>query len=139
MAKRKKERAQVTPAAQATPLKHNPFANALAHLAPEVAEAPDDTPEAAAPTSAPTPTPAEVTPARAVVRLERKGRGGKQVTTISHLELSDDARATWCANLRKHLGCGGSVEGELIIVQGDHRDRARAWLEAQGVRRVTLG
>lgn len=138
MAKRKKERAQVTPAAQATPLKHNPFANALAHLAPEViADAPADTPEA--PASEPTPARAEATPARAVVRLERKGRGGKQVTTISHLELRDDALTTWCANLRKHLGCGGSVEGDLIIVQGDHRDRARAWLEAQGVRRVTIG
>ena len=52
----------------------------------------------------------------------RKGRGGKQVTTISHLGLSEDAMSAWCANLRKHLGCGGSVEGD----QGTTPRRSRS-------------
>ena len=39
--------------------------------------------------------PKQQLPARAVVRLERKGRGGKEVTIISHLALKPNDREVW--------------------------------------------
>lgn len=78
-------------------------------------------------------------PARAVLRLERKGRGGKTVTVVSHLGLSDDELGVWCRELRKGLGCGGQVEEDKLVFNGDHRDRLVSLLDARGVRKVTRG
>ncbi len=77
-------------------------------------------------------------PARAVVRLERKGRGGKEATVVEKLALPPGALAAWADALKRSLGCGGGVEGDAIVVQGDQRERARAWLEGKGVRKVTV-
>jgi translation initiation factor 1 len=73
------------------------------------------------------------------VRLERKGRGGKEVTIVEKLGLPPGALAAWADDLKRALGCGGGVEGDAILLQGDQRDRARTWLERRGVRKVTMG
>ncbi|WP_434383539.1 translation initiation factor [Melittangium boletus] len=78
-------------------------------------------------------------PARAVVRMERKGRGGKEVTVVEQLELPEAERETWLKALKGSLGCGGTVEGDTLVLQGDQRERLPALLEARGVRRVTVG
>ncbi|HET8733876.1 MAG TPA: translation initiation factor [Anaeromyxobacteraceae bacterium] len=83
--------------------------------------------------------PAAPPPARAVVRLERKGRGGKEATVIERLDLPPDGLASWLLELKRSLGCGGGVEGDALVLQGDQRERAAAWLEDRGVRRVTRG
>jgi translation initiation factor 1 len=77
-------------------------------------------------------------PARAVVRYERKHRGGKEVTVVEKLELKPAALATWCRELKQALGCGGSVEESSIVLQGDQRSRLPALLTARGVGRVTV-
>jgi translation initiation factor 1 len=78
-------------------------------------------------------------PARAVVRLERRGRGGKEATIVEKLDLPPAALAGWLRELKRALGCGGAVEGDALALQGDLRGRVRAFLEERGVRRVTLG
>jgi translation initiation factor 1 len=78
-------------------------------------------------------------PARAVVRMERKGRGGKEATCIEKLGLGADDLARWCSELKKALGCGGSVEDDVIVLHGDLRKRLEPLLLARGVRKVTLG
>lgn len=78
-------------------------------------------------------------PARAVVRLERKGRAGKEATVVEKLALSPEVLRAWSDDLKRALGCGGAVEGDAIALQGDQRERARRWLEARGVRKVTIG
>jgi translation initiation factor 1 len=78
-------------------------------------------------------------PARAVVRIERKGRGGKEVTRVEKLGLDEDGLARWCSELKKALGCGGAVEGDAIALHGDLRSRVEALLVARGVRKVTMG
>jgi translation initiation factor 1 len=78
-------------------------------------------------------------PARAVVRYQRKGRGGKEVTLVEKLELPEAELESWCRELKRALGCGGSVEeGAAIALAGDQRPRLPALLEARGVRRVTV-
>ena len=78
-------------------------------------------------------------PARAVVRMERKQRGGKEVTVIEKLALPPAELARWCKELKQALGCGGSVDGDMIILQGDLRSRLETVLVARGVVRVTIG
>jgi translation initiation factor 1 len=90
-----------------------------------------------------TPTPAPVAapkpPARAVVRMERKGRRGKEVTVVEKLALKPAELEQWCKELKQALGCGGAVETDAIVLQGDLRDRVAAVLEKKGVAKVTLG
>jgi translation initiation factor 1 len=87
----------------------------------------------------PAPVPVEKKgPARAVVRLERAGRGGKEVTLVEHLELKPKELEQWLKELKGAMGSGGHLEGEAIVLQGDQRERAAKWLEKKGVRKVTV-
>lgn len=78
-------------------------------------------------------------PARAVVRMERKGRGGKEVTVVERLELEPADREAWLKALKNALGCGGALEGETLVLQGDQRKRLPELLASRGVRKVTVG
>jgi translation initiation factor 1 len=71
--------------------------------------------------------------------MERKGHGGKEVTVIEKLGLGAAELETWCRDLKHALGCGGSVDGEVIVLQGDLRSRLPAVLTARGVAKVTVG
>lgn len=115
-----------------TTKKDNPFA-ALAGLRDRVPAGPVPTPATPAAPAAPK------GPARAVVRMERKGRAGKEATIIEKLELRPAELEKWCRELKQALGCGGSVDGDMIVLQGDLRRRVEPVLIARGVRKVTLG
>ena len=78
-------------------------------------------------------------PARAVVRMERKGRGGKEVTAVERHGLKPKELAAWLKALKDALGCGGAVEGETLVLQGDQRKRLPAILKSRGVRRIISG
>jgi translation initiation factor 1 len=78
-------------------------------------------------------------PPRAVVRYERSGRGGKEVTVIEQLGLKEPELQVWLKQLKAALGCGGSVETDSIMLQGDHRKRLPAILTQRGVRKVIVG
>ena len=84
------------------------------------------------------PEKAQKGPARAVVRMERAGRRGKEVTVIEHLELPANQREVWLKELKSALGCGGALEEDALVLQGDLRERAAKWLEKKGVRKVTV-
>ena len=115
---------------------HNPF-GALAELRgrlPDAAKPPE--PQPGAP---PRPAAGATSVARAVVRLERSGRGGKEVTVIEHLALSPADRETWLKALKSALGCGGAIEGDALVLQGDQRKRLPKLLESRGVRKITMG
>jgi translation initiation factor 1 len=87
----------------------------------------------------PSPSAKPAGPARAVVRMERKGRGGKEVTVVEKLGLGDKQLEAWCRELKQALGCGGAVDGDAIVLQGDLRARVPAVLTAKGVAKVTVG
>jgi translation initiation factor 1 len=71
--------------------------------------------------------------------MERTGRGGKEVTVVSHLGLPARELEAWLKALKGSLGCGGQVEEATIVLQGDQRDRVGRVLESRGVRKVTIG
>ena len=85
------------------------------------------------------PAPVQKAPARAVIRIERKQRGGKEVTVVEKLALPPAELETWCSELKQALGCGGAVDGDMIILQGDLRQRLPAVLAAKGVAKITTG
>ncbi len=85
-----------------------------------------------------TPPPSPETPRRAVVRFQRKGRGGKEVTLVEKLELTEDQRDAWLKELRRGLGCGGALEGEVLVLQGDQRERLPAMLRQRGVGKISV-
>ena len=80
--------------------------------------------------------PAPKGPSRAVVRYERKGRGGKEATIVEQLVLSPRERAEWLLAMKQALGCGGTTEGGALVFQGDQRKRLKPALLARGVRRI---
>ena len=73
-------------------------------------------------------------PRDGVVRLlrDRKGRGGKTVTLIAGLSGSPAALTALASDLKRLCGTGGTLRGDLIEIQGDHRERLRAELERRG-------
>jgi translation initiation factor 1 len=70
--------------------------------------------------------------------MERAGRGGKTVTVVEKLALPPRQLEAWLSDLKRALGCGGVVEGEALVLQGDSRERAGKWLEERGVKKVTV-
>lgn len=111
---------------------HNPFA-ALSGLRGQLPESPPSAPVPPAAASAPKTIP------RAVVRMERAGRGGKEVTVIEHLDIRPADRDVWLKALKSALGCGGVVEEDRLVLQGDQRKRLPPLLAARGVKKVTIG
>jgi translation initiation factor 1 len=69
-----------------------------------------------------------------VVRVffETKGRGGKGVTVVRGLGLDDAALAATARQLKAACGVGGTVKDGAVELQGEHRDRVVALLQAQG-------
>ena len=77
-------------------------------------------------------------PARAVVRYERKGHGGKEVTVVEQLCLSNKEMEKWLKELKQSLGCGGAIDGTALMLQGDQRERLRVILEKRGVKKISV-
>ena len=67
-----------------------------------------------------------------IVRIQRetKGRGGKAVCVVTGIP-TDDLKTT-CKLLKSKCATGGAVKENNIEIQGDHRDRIKALLEAKG-------
>ena len=70
-----------------------------------------------------------------VVRVAREvaGRGGKVVTTVRGLPGSETERASTAKALKAACGTGGTLKDGVLELQGEHRDRAVAWLQARGL------
>ena len=93
--------------------------------------------EAATPGPAATEPPAKpVRRGRVVLRRETAQRGGKTVTVVDDFELplGGAALEDLARRLRKVCGCGGTVKGRAIELQGDQAAKVRALLEAEGFR-----
>jgi translation initiation factor 1 len=69
-----------------------------------------------------------------VVRVfrEKGGRGGKLVTVVRGLPAGDTSVVA--SDLKRHCGSGGAVKDGAVEIQGDHRDKVAARLEAKGYR-----
>jgi translation initiation factor 1 len=84
---------------------------------------------------------ADAQKAKDVVRVQRdaKGRGGKTVTMVTGISLSDKDLDVLGKQLKAACGSGGTVKDGVIEVQGDHVDRVVALLVAQGYKAKRAG
>ena len=66
------------------------------------------------------------------VMRDRKQRGGKTVTVITGVPVSEATLATLAQQLKKLCGSGGTVKDGTIEIQGDHCEKVMAKLIALG-------
>ncbi len=66
------------------------------------------------------------------IRREKKGRGGKEVTVIMDLQLTDADMKKLAKQLKKKCGSGGSIKDGHIEIQGDNRQKVAAELQKLG-------
>lgn len=73
-------------------------------------------------------------PSDGVVRVSRetKGRKGKGVTLVTGAPLDGVELTDLAKQLKNRCGAGGTVKNGVIEIQGDHRDRIVAELQAKG-------
>jgi translation initiation factor 1 len=67
----------------------------------------------------------------AYIERERKGHGGKTVTTISNLR--GDLKLL-LKDLRIFCGSGGTLKNGIIQIQGDQRNKIAEYLDQNGIR-----
>jgi translation initiation factor 1 len=69
-----------------------------------------------------------------VVRVGREtsGRKGKTVTTVDGVPGTDADLRALAGELKRACGSGGSLRDGVIEIQGDHRNKVIAHLQAAG-------
>lgn len=68
----------------------------------------------------------------AYLHRETKGRGGKAVTLVKNLRLSEEDMNALAKKLKAACGSGGTVKGEQIEIQGEHREKISEVLHVLG-------
>ena len=141
MAKKSKREPRVELGGQAQSFGQRPFEGleALRASLPGADRAPVDRPSQQAPTRRAGEEERGPQVGGAIVRFERKGRGGKTVTCIEGLGLEPADLLDVARGLKRALGCGATVERHAIVLQGDQRARAVEALERLGQRGARLG
>ena len=66
------------------------------------------------------------------VRREIKGRAGKTVTTATGIPEAGARLDAVASELKRLCGAGGTVKNGVVVIQGDHRNAVKTFLEAKG-------
>lgn len=69
---------------------------------------------------------------RLKIRLDTKQRAGKAVTLVEGFVGTLADAEELGKKLKTHCGTGGSVKDQVLLVQGDHREKVRSFLAKLG-------
>ena len=65
------------------------------------------------------------------VRLEKKGRGGKQVTVLYNLPFEKSEAKALMKRLQKQFACGATFKDGIICLSGDFSEEVRKMIETK--------
>ena len=63
---------------------------------------------------------------------DSKGRGGKAVTLVKKLVLSEEDMKELAKKLKQVCGSGGTIKDDVIEIQGEHREKIAETLRKMG-------
>ena len=124
MGRKKKEKVDISSLDE---LKHNPFAA----LGQKFGISPSEDKADPAPGHSKANPPAQP---MLLVRKEKR-KAGKIMTCIYHVQGD---RKALLKKMKQRFGTGGTVDEEVVALQGDLREKAAEWLQEQGFK-VRLG
>lgn len=68
-----------------------------------------------------------------MIQLQRKGRGGKEVTVVTGLTLNGMEMLALLQQLKSSLGCGGTLKQQQLELQGNRIDEVKNALKSRGI------
>ena len=69
----------------------------------------------------------------AMLRIERKGHGGKTVTLVEMRGIAVQEVLNLAKELKAACGTGGTVRGQIVELQGDKRESVDKFLRNKGI------
>ena len=69
-----------------------------------------------------------------IVRLDKKGRAGKQMTAVEGFIGEEEDLQSLAKFLKTKCGVGGTAKEGIILIQGDLRDKITEILNKEGYR-----
>ena len=74
-----------------------------------------------------------------IVALEKSGRKGKAVSVVKQVMSPPPGKQALLKLLKTRLGTGGALKGDVLEIQGDHRDAIVALLTELGYKAKRSG
>ena len=73
------------------------------------------------------------------IYFEKKGRNGKIATLVDFNKIDGGDLFSMAKSLKKLCGVGGSLNGSVLLLQGDVRNKSEAFLSDLGLKTKRIG